>query len=729
MSSSEDDDSPELETLNISNDEYYQPKPGFKKKSKDISDKLSIPRYGSQTIQHSLPAYDLWRPFFPTYMSEVRFRNFHRPKLRHYAIGPQARVGRRKPKAFPVKSLTASIYRHQKILCRNVINAINSDMTREEIVNKFLLIRHAKELTAKHGEIFLFEYCEEFPPILNQIGMAANIKTYHLTNPNLPKHSDTLATNEEPKMGYDEALPTSGPTKPIYFGQLESKMMVIENNMSRAPIYKHELPSCDFLIVRTRNSIYIRQISSIFTVGQIMPLVAIPKPNEANITKFRLDLSNTYIHKLFLDSPSNPPTISFDLLAKFFPDYDPKVLKRRLVMKGAAHQLIEGKSRYNRGTSNYGLISLKEHRRSFTPECYCLNMSMLAARQRLRELNYSESMIDPPNEAEMETEVLAAPWNTSRAVLNTSLGRCYLDFSKHLIDPTGLTHEGFSCVAWSKSPTEEEQSKQQNGGQNQKQKDSVEIKNPQQTKIREEKTTRRKVYQQEAQMINDVQDRVLGSSEILSSDEENDEDLCDEESLMDSSFDEQLNVLSKLVGGQTVQELNFEREEAERREMLKNFNNLDKSPIQSFKSSQGKNSKDLLINVAAFKNKILRITRTYDSEEGEIERTEIVRDPKIIALYVKQKGGSQSATQTNNCERINDSLNNMSNISRSSIDGKRRSSISLGPKELCRADGIVLTISKSVLNSRSLRKQRRDYRMQENISTERRKMPVNAPVS
>lgn len=758
-SSSEDESSPELETLDISNDKFYQPIPGNRPKQLVNNEDFDIPRYGSSTIQHSLPAYDLWWPFFPTFLSSGKHHNFHRPKLRHYSTGPQAPTVLNKP--IPVKNLAKCLHRYQKRLRNKVIQAINDGMTRDAIIKNILLIRDARDLTAKRGELFLFEYSEEYPPVLNQPGMASNVKTIiqPSLNNGLPKTYKQILTtsNKQPaigdvqstlssasnqegvcdvqaqpeklgnyRIGFDEVISKGPRAKQVYYSEPKpgGRLTVIENNLYRAPIFQHEVPSCDFIIIRTINGLYIRTVRIIFTVGQTMPLVAIPPPSERSIQKFRLDFSNCYINKLFMGSITDPQTMSLDTLHKYFPDYDKPILKRRITQRGV--EKAKGEV-YFRGTSGYGSCSLKDLRRHFTPEQYCLNMAMLVARDRLRDLNYTESMINPSNEeTELETEVLAAPWNTSRAVVSAVAGKCYLDLKKHLIDPTGLQREGFSCVSWVKSPTEEQQQKSQ-------QKDLIKCnnppsnqqplldKNPLAYKIKQEKLERLAIYQRESQMISTIQSEVLASKEILSSDEEEEEmDGVEEENPLDNSFDEQLHDLDRLVDhGRTTNELSFEKEEEVRQRMLQEFmqndhpNNRPKEPVKNFSPSKTNSSQ---VNVADYKNKVLRITRYYKSPEGIIEpRLEIVREPKIIALYVKQRRDSAQGSVLNRNVILNGGNNVHNHLSQSMTNGihkspsKRRAS--LNPMELCRAEGTILRISKSVLDPRYLRNSRRRSRL------------------
>jgi transcription initiation factor TFIID subunit 1 len=717
------DDEPELESLDISNDHYYLPlsdrvTPIERKLTHEET--LQIPKYGSRTIRHSLPAYDLWKAFFPTYLSDVKFQNFHRPKLRHYNNGPQARDRRGFYKEHPVKNLTRNIFRHHMQTKSKVIKAINNRMSREDIVSKFLQIKSARELSAKDGELYLFEYCEEFPPVLSRVGMASNVKTYiygpdpstQRLKGNSSQCDRQVAT--KPCIGFEEFIKSERQSKMIYYNALKRgvRYTFIENNLYRAPIFEHELPSCDFLVVRTRNSYYIRQVKTIFTVGQELPLISVPPPNETNIQKFRCDLSNVYIHKLFKASDTNPPSLNPERLTKLFPDYHRSMLLKRLTHSGARAAYIHNEKVIIQGARRYADISLKELRAIMRPETYCANMSMLAARQRLRELNYTESMIFPDKKqnVELEPEVLAAPWNTTKAVDSFLKSRSYLDLERHLIDPTGPAREGFSCVAWVKSPTELEQTKEINRQNSQPRPTNAPFtfdKNPKRQQITQEKLRRLAIYQKAAQMIEEVQRDILSKDDAITSSEDEGDVNEDSENLLESDFSQQLEDLSKLViDGRTDSELSHEKEEEERRQLLADLrlNNGVQGETRTA-TQQEKKSDDL--NLASLKNKILMITRTYDHNGVRIQRTEVVREPRIIALYVKKKGGSltNKTSGEDNCN--GDQLCTNNNLGGG--DRPRSRSSSLGPSELCRTDGTRLWISRKVLKDvcpvRSTRRQ------------------------
>lgn len=732
-SSSDDDDSysaSQLNSLNISNDQYYERRVE-KFVAKAVGKDLQLPSYGSRTIRHSLPAYDLWPRFFPTYPSADRLRNLHRPKLRHYHSGPQAINNRSKgTKWFPIKNLTPCVFKFQRKLRNKVIRAINQGYAREYIAQELLTINRAKELTAKYGELALFEYSEENPPVLSQIGMSSNVKIYTF-NPGINNSSKTAKAASNPigqendypksnddkiKLGFQERILDEKKAKRLYFDPIKpgSSNMMIENNLFRAPIYEHSWNETDFLVVRTRNSFYIRCPETIYIVGQTMPLALIPQPNDSSICRFRSGFSNFHINMQLLASNPAKPSLDFDQLLKSFPDYPRNNLYKRLSSKGGKLKNI-GETKmfvFEEGIRIPKPIDLKSVRASFTPEHYCLNMATLEARQRLRDLNYTESMIDHRNVSELETEILAAPWNTSRAVLDTIADKSLLDLKNHLIDPTGMQREGFSCVAWPKSPTEllqlqEMRSKNIPIQQVTNGKKQIIMKNPLICKIRREKLERVSVYNREAQLLTEVQSKVLASKEVLSSDEDDPPaSSSDDENLLDKSLDQQLNDLDKLVfGNRTMTELNHEKEEEERHRMLKEFK-ADRSPSKNTATVAQLQSdtidKSNTLQASDLKHKVLRIIRTYPAPDGFISRTEIVREAKIIALYVKQKTNTISDVQQNKNCRTNGVLNISADevflSSKPRNLAKRTAFQKLGPTELCRTDGMRITISKRVLD-------------------------------
>jgi len=102
--------------------------------------------------------------------------------------------------------------------------------------------------------------------------------------------------------GFDRAVKDTGPpqykygetvyahTSPflgtLHLGQ---SIQAIENNMYRAPLYEHKLPTTDFLVIRTRNLYHIREVDAFYTVGQECPLYEVPGPNSKRANNFTRD--------------------------------------------------------------------------------------------------------------------------------------------------------------------------------------------------------------------------------------------------------------------------------------------------------------------------------------------------------------------------------------------------------------------------------------------------------
>lgn len=138
-------------------------------------------------------------------------------------------------------------------------------------------------------------------------------------------------------------------------------------------------------------------------------------------------------------------------------------------------------------------------------------------------------------------------------------------------------------------------------------------------------------YKEECQRIFDLQNRVLASSEVLSTDE-------DESSASEESDLEELgkNLENMLSNKKTSTQLTLEREEQERQELLKKI--MEDEDGNKIKGDKGKDTSAELQQALqnANQGRILKITRTFKDQEGkEYTRVETVRRQPIIDAYVK----------------------------------------------------------------------------------------------
>lgn len=88
-----------------------------------------------------------------------------------------------------------------------------------------------------------------------------------------------------------------------FLGQLKPGQILqsFENNLFRAPIYPHNLPSTDFMLIVAGDEVYIREAAQIFVVGQECPKIEVPAPNSKPATQFQkelLQVENSFIRDI-----------------------------------------------------------------------------------------------------------------------------------------------------------------------------------------------------------------------------------------------------------------------------------------------------------------------------------------------------------------------------------------------------------------------------------------------
>lgn len=327
----------------------------------------------------------------------------------------------------------------------------------------------------------------------------------------------------------------------------------------------------------------------------------------------------------------------------------------------------------------FRLPTEEEIRNMVSPEQCCAYFSMIAAEQRLKDAGYGEKFIfapadddDEEQQLKMDDEIKVAPWNTTRAYIQAVRGKCLLQLTGPA-DPTGCG-EGFSYV---RMPNKPMQTKEEHDNQPKRsvtgtdadlrrlslsnakallrkfQVPEEEIKklsrwevidvvrtlSTEKSKAGEEgmdKFSRgnrfsiaehQERYKEECQRIFDLQNKVLASSEVLSTDEG--ESTASEESDLEEMGK---NLENMLANKKTSEQLSLEREEQERQELLK---------IMQEEQQDGKGKKkegdDLNASMSqGHAGRVLKITRTFKNPDGRMfSRTEIVRRQPVIDAYVK----------------------------------------------------------------------------------------------
>ncbi|XP_017847616.1 transcription initiation factor TFIID subunit 1 isoform X2 [Drosophila busckii] len=640
--------SPDRDPFNISNDSYYTPK---------TEPTLRLKVGGGNLIQHSTPVVELRAPFVPTHMGPMKLRSFHRPPLKKYSHGPLAQSI-----PFAVNPLIKHIMKKAKQREVERIASGGGDV---------FFMRNPEDLSGKDGDIVLAEFCEEHPPLMNQVGMCSKIKNYYKRK--AEKDSGPQADYVYGEVAFAHTSPFLGILHP---GQC---IQALENNMYRAPIYPHKMGHTDFLIIRTRNNYWIRQVNGIFTVGQECPLYEVPGPNSKRANNFTRDFLQVFIYRLFWKSRDNPRRIRMDDVKRAFPAHSESSIRKRL-KQCADFKRTGMDSNWWVIKPEFRLPSEEEIRAMVSPEQCCAYFSMIAAEQRLKDAGYGEKSLFAPQEDDdeeaqlLDDEVKVAPWNTTRAYIQAMRGKCLLQLSGPA-DPTGCG-EGFSYVRVPNKPTQTKEEQESQPKRSVTGTDADLRRLPLQRakellrkfKVPEEeikKLTRWEVidvvrtlstekakageegmdkfsrgnrfsiaehqerYKEECQRIFDLQNRVLASSEILSTDE-------DESSASEESDLEELgkNLENMLANKKTSTQLSLEREEQERQELLRQLD--EEHGDGSSKAAKAKEEATQQPLANNNHGRILRITRTFKGNDGkEYTRVETVRRQAVIDAYVK----------------------------------------------------------------------------------------------
>lgn len=427
--------SPDRDPFNISNDIYYQPR------SSETT--LRLKYGGGNLIQHSTPVVELRAPFIQTHMGPMRLRNFHRPPMKRFSHGALAHPG-----PHPVMPLVKHIKKKAKQREQERMASGGGDV---------FFMRTPEDLTGKDGDLILVEFCEEHPPLVNQVGMCSKMKNYYKrkagkdTGPPAYKYGEVAYAHTSPFLGI------------LHPGQ---SIQAVENNMYRAPVYEHKIPETDFLVIRTRQQYFIREIDALYCGGQLCPLYEVPGPNSKRANNFVRDFLQVFIYRLFWKSRDNPRRIKMDDIKKAFPSHSESSIRKRLKLC-ADFKRTGMDSNWWVIKPDFRLPTEEEIRAMVSPEQCCSYFSMIAAEQRLKDAGYGEKFLFTPAEDDdeemqlkMDDEVKVAPWNTTRAYIQAMKGKCLLQLTGPA-DPTGCG-EGFSYVRVPNKPTQskEEQESQ-----------------------------------------------------------------------------------------------------------------------------------------------------------------------------------------------------------------------------------------------------------------------------
>jgi len=305
-------------------------------------------------------------------------------------------------------------------------------------------MKSTKDITLKdNSKYLLLEYSEEYPPIIQNVGMASLISNYYR------KVDDHDTFSPECDNGAPYILEPVDSSPFLGFGDAKSGQTIqcIHNNLFKAPIFKQNVRQTDYLIIRHtyKNEVkyYIRTIPYLYVVGQTYPVAEVPGPNSRKVTSVIRGRLQMAAYRLMRNDPYK--RIRYDKLRQQFPELQERDFRLRL--KEFAQLQKKGtndgwwKLKPSSITDESSLLQL------VTPEQVCLHESMLVGQQRLEDAGYAQNEIInelDDGESTLDIEIQLAPWITTKNFVLATQGKGMLKLHGPG-DPTGR-EEGFSFI-------------------------------------------------------------------------------------------------------------------------------------------------------------------------------------------------------------------------------------------------------------------------------------------
>lgn len=450
------------------------------------------------------------------------------------------------------------------------------------------IFRTTKDLSlADNSKLLLLEYSEQYPLVLQNFGMGSRLINYYRR-----EHADDLS---RPNLDIGElAVLLPKDASPFFcFGDIDPGKIVsaLSNNMYKAPVFKQEANSTDFLLIRNTTGMEgsawcIRNIENLRSVGQQFLSVEIPNP-QAHIC------STTWMTKRlqlisYRQIKRNKKTTIAEIM-KHFPN-TVSAAQRQKVTRFLHYysDLREWKMPPGQAIPDEGVIQSL-----IKPEDVCLQDSGQVGKQYLMDIGLSKMNTENFQEDEdgqgMSIEEQLAPWNISRNFIEATKNKGMLELHGEG-DPSGrgeafsflkTSRDKFTAVGESVEETLKA-NKLKNGGR------------------RYNVDHLRKSYEISMRQIWEAQEQSLSKTEQIEMDK--DEERESREDKRPSRFQTPSTNATYLHDDETVT----------------NFSGA--------------------FTAASTAGKVLRITRDIRDEFGNIQqKVELIEDTKVMQQYLKRR--------------------------------------------------------------------------------------------
>ncbi|CAI5756676.1 unnamed protein product [Candida verbasci] len=333
--------------FNFSNDEDYQ----LLRKNYNTKQRSQL---SNLHIQHSTVALRLQSPFFKWKRQSRELRSYHRSNfnIRSGSIMSFSKIKVKKKK-----------FKNKKI---EDIFKTSGDLT-----------------TGDSANLVAMEYAEQYPPILSNFGMGSKLINYYRKEKSDDNSRPKAPIGETHILGVEDRSPFWN------FGEVAPGDFVttLYNNMIRAPIFKHESKSTDFLIIRSQGGgshqkFYLRNINFNFAVGNTFP-VEVPAPHSRKVTNISKNRLKTIVFRVM--NNKNAPRISVKDVSKHFPEHSDMQNRQRLKEFMEYQRTGPDQGYWKVRGMNDNIPSEEDIRTMITPEDAVLMESMQVGNQNLED--------------------------------------------------------------------------------------------------------------------------------------------------------------------------------------------------------------------------------------------------------------------------------------------------------------------------------------------------------
>jgi hypothetical protein len=378
--------------FNISNDEAYD----ALKENHQSKVRATL---GNLSVEHSMPALKLQWPYYRVKYQIHEARSLHRPSLKFNKFLNQpiffSKPGFRKKKA--VKNLsTQEVFKETKDL----------------------------SLADHYSTATLFEYSEEHPTVLSNFGMGNRIINYYRRKDG----DDTERPQPEDKIGDVTVLLPEDRSPFSNFGMVDpgETVRTLHNGLYRAPIFKHEPKSTDFLVIRSSTGVggfswHIRNIDNLFVVGQQFPSVEVPGPHSRKVTNAAKNRMKMIAYRKIRHSPHHHLKIG-EITEHIIDSSD--MQNRQKLKEFINYDKTEKVWRMKPGEP---IPEETQIRAMVKPEEVCLIDAMQVGARHLEDAGYAIQEDDEANDEEGQSlEQNLAPWKTTKAFMEASADKAML---------------------------------------------------------------------------------------------------------------------------------------------------------------------------------------------------------------------------------------------------------------------------------------------------------------